>query len=113
MKSEENNHLMKLDLNNVDVIFPNGEHKIYPKPFILSDLLNHPSLNSQEIIALKVNGLIKSLNAVISVGRAKISTILKDSELGWSIYQRTLVQILATAVYKLFMELIMDFYLKN
>ena len=102
MKSEENNHLMKLDLNNVDVIFPNGEHKIYPKPFILSDLLNHPSLNSQEIIALKVNGLIKSLNAVISVGRAKISTILKDSELGWSIYQRTLVQILATAVYKLY-----------
>ena len=102
MKSVEKNPIMKLDLKNVDVIFPNGEQKKYPKQFVLSELLTNPSLNSQDIIALKVNGEIKSLNAIISVGRAKISTILKDSEEGWSIYQRTLVQILATAVYKLY-----------
>ena len=104
MESIENNPKIKLDLKNVDVIFPNGEQKKYPKQFVLSELLTHPSLNSQDIIALKVNGEIKSLNALISVGRAKISTILKDSEEGWSIYQRTLVQILATSVYKLYFD---------
>ena len=95
---------MQLDLNNVNVIFPNGEQKKYPKKLLLSDLLSHPSLNSKEIIALKVNGEIKSLNAIISYGRAKISPILFDSVEGLSIYQRTLVQILATAAYKLYFD---------
>ena len=95
---------IKLDLKNVNVIFPNGEEKKYPRQLLLSELLNHPSLSSQEIVALKVNGEIKSLNAVISFGRAKISPILKDSEEGWSLYGRTLVQILAAAVNKTYFD---------
>ena len=102
MKTNENSSEIKLDLKSIKVIFPNGEEKSYSRSLLLSDLLNHPSLNSKDIIALKVNGEIKSLNAIISFGRAKVFPILTDSEEGWSVYRRTLVQILATAVHKLY-----------
>ena len=104
MKTDINNSGKKLDLKNINVIFPNGEQKTYQRKLLLSDLLSHPSLSSKEIVALKVNGEIKSLNAIISVGRMKISPIFKDSEEGWVLYQRTLVQILATAVNKLYSD---------
>ena len=104
MESKESGTEIKLDLKNINVIFPNGEQILYPRRLVLSDLLTHPSLNSKEIVALKVNGEIKSLNAIVSFGRAKIFPIMKNSEEGWSIYRRTLVQILATAVYKLYFK---------
>ena len=104
MQPNSNNSGKKLDVKNTIVIFPNGEQKTYPRPLVLSDLLNHPSLSSKDIVALKVNGEIKSLNAIISVGKVKISPILKDSEEGWSMYQRTLVQILAAAINKLYSD---------
>ena len=52
----------ELDLENVKVIFPNGETKKYPKPLHLSELLTHPSLSSPDIISLMVNGEVKSIN---------------------------------------------------
>ena len=94
----------KLDLKIINVIFPNEEQKIYQRPLLISELLNHPNLSSKEIIALKVNGEIKSLNAIISVGKVKISPILKDSEDGCSIYRRALVQILSKGVNKLYFD---------
>ena len=93
---------MSIDFKNVKVIFPNGEEKKYPKPLILLELLNHSSLASKDIIALMVNGEVKSLNTIITFGIAKISPILRDSYEGWSIYRRTLVQIFATAVNQLY-----------
>ena len=36
----------EIDLENVKVIFPNGETQKYPKPLLLSDLLKHSSLSS-------------------------------------------------------------------
>ena len=104
MTMNENSSEIKLDLKNIKINFPNGEEKSYPKPLVLSDLLTHPSLNSKDTIALKVNGEIKSLNAIISFGRAKVFPIITDSEEGWSVYRRTLVQILATAVHKLYFK---------
>ena len=102
METDGNSNGKKLDLKNIVVIFPNGEEKKYPRGLELSELLKHPSLSSKEVVALQVNGEIKSLNAIMSIGRAKINPILKDSEEGWSVYKRTLVQILATAVNKLY-----------
>ena len=102
MQKEGNSTEIKLDLKKINVIFPNGEEVSYPRRLVLSDLLTHPSLNSKEIVALKVNGEIKSLNAIISFGKANIIPIMKDSEEGWSVYRRTLVQILATAAYKVY-----------
>ena len=93
---------MSIDFENVKVIFPNGEEKKYPKPLILSELLNHSSLASKDIIALMVNGEVKSLNTIITFGIAKISPISRDSYEGWSIYRRTLVKVFATAVFQLY-----------
>ncbi len=92
----------ELDLENVKVIFPDGETQKYPKPLHLAELLKHKSLSSPDIISLMVNGEVKSINSKISFGEAKITPIeLKDYE-GASTYRRTLVQILATAVHKVY-----------
>ena len=96
--------LEELDLENVKVIFPDGDTKKYPKPLILSDLLSHKSLSSPEIILLMVNGEIKSFNSKISFGIAKVSPILSSSHEGGAAYRRTLVQIFATAVHKLYFK---------
>ena len=45
----------ELDLENVKVIFPDGETKKYPKPLHLAELLKHKSLSSPDIISLMVN----------------------------------------------------------
>ena len=95
-KSEE------IDFKNIKVIFPDGEEKKYPKPLILSKLLEHPSLSSKDIIALMVNGEVKSFNTIINFGIAKICPILLDSYEGMSMYKRTLVRVFATAVHKLY-----------
>ena len=92
----------EIDLENVAVTFPNGEIKKYPKPLLLSDLLSHPSLSNPEIISLMVNGEVKSLNNLISIGVVKVTPLLKSSYEGSSMYRRTLVQIFATAVNKVY-----------
>ena len=91
-------------MENVKVIFPDGDIKKYPKPLILSELLSHKSLSSPEIILLMVNGEIKSFNSKISFGIAKVSPILLSSYEGGAAYRRTLVQIFATAVHKLYFK---------
>ena len=92
----------EIDLKNVKVIFPNGEEKKYPKPLALSELLTHSSLSSQDIIALMVNGEVKSINSKISLGIAKVEPLLVNSYEGSSCYRRTLVQVFATAVNKVY-----------
>ena len=92
----------EIDFENIKVQFPNGETKKYPKPLLLSDLLKHSSLSSDKIIALMVNGEIKSLNTKLSIGIAKVTPILLDSYEGGSMYRRTLVQVFATAVNKVY-----------
>ena len=89
-----------LDLKNVKVTFPDNSTEKYPKPLALAELLKHKSLSSKDIIALMVNGEVKSLNKSISIGVAKVTPILKDSYEGSSCYRRTLVKILATAAYE-------------
>ena len=91
-----------IDLKNVKVIFPNGEEKKYPKPLALSELLTHSSLSSPDIIALMVNGEVKSINSKISLGTAKVEPLLVNSYEGSSCYRRTLVQVFATAVNKVY-----------
>ena len=91
-----------IDFENVKVIFPDGEEKKYPKPLVLSELMKHPSLSSPDIITLMVNGEVKSFNSSISFGIAKVKPIVLDSYEGASTYRRTLVQIFATAVNKVY-----------
>ena len=91
-----------LDFENVKVIFPNGDTQKYPKPLVLSELLKHSSLSSDKIIGLMVNGEVKSLNKSIKVGIAKVAPIFLDSYEGGSMYRRTLVQVFATAVNKVY-----------
>ena len=94
----------ELDFENVQVTFPDNDKQKYPKPLALIDLLKHKSLSSKEkdIIALMVNGEVKSLNNTISIGIAKVTPVLNDSYEGSSCYRRTLVQILATAAYEVY-----------
>ena len=49
-----------------------------------------------------VNGEVKSLNTRISFGIAKVAPLLLNSYEGSSMYRRTLVQIFATAVNKVY-----------
>ena len=93
-----------IDLENVKVTFPDKDTKKYPKPLALIELLNHKSLSSKDIIALMVNGEVKSLNSSISFGTAKVAPLLKDSYEGSAMYRRTLVQILATAAYQVYSQ---------
>ena len=90
----------EIDFENVQVTFPDGDVKKYPKPLLLSDLLEHKSLSDPKIICLMVNGEVKSLNTKIFFGIAKVSPILVDSSEGSSAYRRTLVKVFATAVHK-------------
>ena len=92
----------EIDFENVKVTFPNGESQKYPKPLKLSELLKHSSLSDPKILALMVNGEVKSLNTSINIGMAKVTPILSDSYEGSSLYRRTLVQIFATAVNKVY-----------
>ena len=92
----------ELDLENVKVTFPDNDTQKYPKPLALGELLKHKSLSSKDIIALMVNGEVKSINNTISIGLAKVSPILKNTYEGSSCYRRTLVQILATAAYEVY-----------
>ena len=93
-----------IDLENVKVTFPDKDTKKYPKPLALTELLNHKSLSSKDIIALMVNGEVKSLNSSITFGTAKVAPLLKDSYEGSAMYRRTLVQILATAAYQVYSQ---------
>ena len=90
--------MTEIDLENVKVTFPDGSTQKYPKPLLLSDLLKHKSLSNPDILALMVNGEVKSLNTKISFGLAKVTPILFESYEGASMYRRTLVQVFATAV---------------
>ena len=50
----------EIDFENVKVTFPNGETQKYPKPLKISELLKHSSLSDPKILALMVNGEVKS-----------------------------------------------------
>ena len=92
----------EIDLENVKVIFPDGDTKKYPKPLKLTEIVEHPSLSKPNLMALTVNGKVRSINSVISFGIAKVMPVLYDSAEGFATYKRTLVQIFATAVNKLY-----------
>ena len=94
----------EIDFENVKVTFPDGDTKKYPKPLLLSELQSHKSLSSPDIILIMVNGEIKSFNSKINFGVAKVSPILLNSHEGGAAYRRTLVQIFATAVHKLYFK---------
>ena len=92
-----------MDPETIKVIFPNGDTQRYPKPLYLKDLIQfNKKLSSPNIIALLVNGKVTSINSYISKGIANIKPISIDSAEGFATYKRTLVQIFATAVNKLF-----------
>ena len=92
----------EIDLENVKITFPDKSTQKYPKPLALTELLKHKTLSSGDIIALMVNGEVKSLNSTISFGLAKVEPLLKNSYEGSAMYRRTLVQILATAAYEVY-----------
>jgi uridine kinase len=93
----------EIEPDTIKVIFPNGDKQRYPKPLKLSDLIpTHKSLSSPKLMALMVNGKVTSINSMLSTGIATIKPILYDSAEGFATYKRTLVQIFATAVNKLY-----------
>ena len=87
---------------NVEVTFPDGDKKEFPKPLYLANLLKYPSLSSPDIIGLMINGTAFSLNSRITFGIAKVDPIERKSSEGLALYKRTLVKIFATAVYSLY-----------
>ena len=92
----------QMDPETIKVIFPDKDTQRFPKPLHLSELLKHKSLSSSDIIGLKVNGTIYSIDSLISVGLARVFPIELESSEGYAMYRRTLVKIFATAVNKLY-----------
>ena len=45
--------MTEIDLENVKVTFPDGSSQKYPKPLLLSDLLQHKSLSDPHLVWLK------------------------------------------------------------
>ena len=89
--------------DTVKVKFENGQTQRYPRPLKLSELIpNHKSLSSPKLMALLVNGKVTSINSVLSTGMATIKPVTFETAEGFATYKRTLVQIFATAVNKLF-----------
>ena len=87
---------------NVEVTFPDGSKKKFPKPLYLANLLKYSSLSSPDIIGLMINGTAFSLNSRITFGIANVEPIEKKSSEGLAMYKRTLVKIFATAVNSLY-----------
>ena len=56
------------DSDFIKVIFPDKDTRRYSKPLQLSELLQHKSLSSKDIIGLMINGSVYSINSTISFG---------------------------------------------
>ena len=87
------------------VIFENDQNQRYPKSLKLSELIpNYKSQSSPKLMALLVNGKVTSINSVLSTGEATIKPVTFETSEGLAAYKRTLVQMFATALNKLYVK---------
>ena len=78
------------------VSFPNGKKIEGTKPFRCDELLEYLECGRRQVVGLKVNNEVFSLNRIVDVD-ANIEPIFLDSREGAEIYRRTLCLLLAAA----------------
>ena len=96
----ETKQIIGIDLTHVKVRFSDNSEEIHDKPLKLSTLLNHPTLNKEDLVGIMVNGKVYSPNDSINVGIANVTPVLLNSFEGSSMYRRSLVNVVATAAYQ-------------
>ena len=91
---------MTYNYNKITIKYSDGTEEIHDRPLKLTTLLSHPTLQRKDLMGISVNGRIHSPNDTIAVGVATIAPVVLDSTEGYSIYRRSLVNVLATAAYQ-------------
>lgn len=91
----------------INVTFPNNTtiQVEYDTPVL--SLLDYFEINKEEIIAVKINNEVCSLDSNIEI-QSKLEPILVNTKEGSSVYRRSLCLLLATAAYKLFPEAVLQ-----
>ena len=91
---------MTYNYTQIKITYSDNSEELHQRPLKLTTLLNHPTLQNENLMGILVNGKVHSPNDTITVGIAKIEPVCLDSPEGYSIYRRSLVNVLATAAYQ-------------
>lgn len=87
-----------MSFTETKITFPSGKVKTYPLPVKASEIAKDEEFSKYEdILAIKVNQMLISLNHYIEFPRATVQPVPLTSELGQKIYRRSLVYLLGMA----------------
>lgn len=87
--------------SSLSITFPSGKTEQVPFDTPISNLLHHFEPTNDEILAVRINNEICSLDSNVEIN-CKLEPILKNTKDGANIYRRSLCLLLATAAHNLF-----------
>ena len=87
--------------SSLSITFPSGKTEQVPFDTPISNLLHHFEPTNDEILAVRINNEICSLDSNVEIN-CKLEPVLKNTKDGANIYRRSLCLLLATAAHNLF-----------
>ena len=87
--------------SSLSITFPSGKTEQVPFDTPISNLLQHFEPTNDEILAVRINNEICSLDSNVEIN-CKLEPVLKNTKDGANIYRRSLCLLLATAAHNLF-----------
>ena len=87
--------------SSLSITFPSGKTEQVPFDTPISNLLQHFEPTNDEILAVRINNEICSLDSNVEIN-CKLEPVLKNTKDGANVYRRSLCLLLATAAHNLF-----------
>lgn len=87
--------------SSLSITFPSGKTEQVPFDTPISNLLHHFEPTNDEILAVRINNEICSLDSNVEIN-CKLEPVLKNTKDGANVYRRSLCLLLATAAHNLF-----------
>lgn len=87
--------------SSLSITFPSGKTEQVPFDTPISNLLHHFEPTNDEILAVRINNEICSLDSNVEIN-CKLEPIFKNTKDGANVYRRSLCLLLATAAHNLF-----------
>ena len=87
--------------SSLSITFPSGKTEQVPFDTPISNLLQHFEPTNDEILAVRINNEICSLDSNVEIN-CKLEPIFKNTKDGANVYRRSLCLLLATAAHNLF-----------
>lgn len=87
--------------SSLSITFPSGKTEQVPFDTPISDLLQHFEPTNDEILAVRINNEICSIDSNVEIN-CKLEPIFKNTKDGANVYRRSLCLLLATAAHNLF-----------